>query len=79
MKLRGNLMRNGQAVARGLSISLRVQGMRWSGQVQLPKGTTLLEGSYQLQLHDRRTGRIMINVIDGDTACFEGDGELKTY
>jgi hypothetical protein len=77
MKVRGSIIQNGRAIAQGLSITLKVQGTRWSGQVELPKGSTLMPGGYQLQLHDRRQGRIVINVIDGDTALFEGDGELK--
>jgi len=77
MKARGSIVQNGRAIAQGLSVTLKVQGTRWSGHVEIPRGMTIFPGGYQLQLHDRRTGRMVINVIDGDTAFFEGDGELK--
>jgi hypothetical protein len=70
-------MRNGRAVAHELNISLKFQGSRWSGELHLPKGISMLAGSYQLHLHDGRAGRIMLHVVDGETVFFEGDGELK--
>jgi hypothetical protein len=77
MKLIGSVMRNGQAVARGVTVTLSIRGSHWSGELSLPKGATILSGGYQLQLNDRRTGRITIGKVDGNTAFFEGEGELK--
>jgi hypothetical protein len=76
MKLLGTVMRNGRAVARG-TVTLSVRGTRWSGELSIPKGITILSGGYQLQLSDRRAGRITIGDVDGGTAYFEGDGELR--
>ncbi len=72
-------MRNGRAIVRGVNINLRVHGTRWSGELQLPKGTTLFSGGYELHLNDRRAGRITIGVIDGEIAFFDGDGDLYKH
>jgi hypothetical protein len=77
MKLTGSVMRNGRALVRGIPINLRGHGTRWSGELHLPKGATIYPGSYDLHLSDGRAGRMMIANIDGKTAFFDGDGELK--
>jgi hypothetical protein len=77
MKLIGTVMRNGRALARGIAISLRVQGTRWSGEFEFPKGAAIFPGGYDLHLNDGRSGRMTISVIDGATAFFDGDGDLK--
>jgi hypothetical protein len=54
-----------------------VRGRRFNGEFQLPKNTSIYLGGYELRLQDGRSGKIMINVIDGQTASFDGDGVLK--
>jgi hypothetical protein len=77
MKFIGSLLHHGRSVARGISINVRIHGTRWHGELQLPKGATISSGSYELQLNDRRAGKITIDAIEGKTAYFDGDGALK--
>jgi len=77
MKFIGNVLSHGRPIARGISINLRMHGSRWHGELQLPKGSSISSGSYELQLRDRRSGRITIDQVNGETAYFNGDGQLK--
>ena len=77
MRFIGNVLTHGRPIARGIPINLRIHGSRWHGEIQLPKGSSISAGSYLLQLRDRRCGRITIDNINGDTAYFNGDGQLK--
>ena len=77
MKFFGTLLTRGRAIARNVSVIVRAQGPRWHGELRLPKGITISEGNYELQLNDRRSGRILIDTVDEDTAYFNGDGDLK--
>jgi hypothetical protein len=81
MKCTGSITRNGQAVARGLAINMRFQGKHWSGEVTLPKGSTLYAGGYELALSDGRKGKITISVVpptkEDVIVLFEGEGDLK--
>jgi hypothetical protein len=74
-------MRNGRVVAGGLVVKLRLQGKRWSGEIEVPKGTTLYAGNYDLTLNDGRKGRITIQTTPATsedvTVYFDGDGDLK--
>ena len=77
MRYIGHILRNGRVVERSLRVNLRVRGRRFNGEFQLPKNTSIYLGGYELRLQDGRSGKIMINVIDGQTASFDGDGVLK--
>jgi hypothetical protein len=77
MKYICNILRNGRVIEKGIRVNLRLSGRRWGGELELPKNTALYLGSYELRLSDGRVGKIAINVIDGDTAKFDGDGKLK--
>ena len=77
MKATGNLVRNGRVLVRGTTVQIRVQGKRWSGELDVPKDSNLFSGSYDLRLNDGRGGRITIGVIQGEHAFFDGEGELK--
>ena len=81
MKFTGNIMRNGQVVARGLAVNMRFQGKHWSGEIPLPKGSTIYSGGFELVLNDGRKGKITLSVgpptAQEAIAYFEGDGELK--
>jgi hypothetical protein len=77
MKYIGDILRYGKVVERGVRVNLRLFGKHWSGELELPKQTTIYLGSYELHLNDGRAGKIGITVIKGDTALFEGDGKLQ--
>ncbi|MBM4067634.1 MAG: hypothetical protein FJ271_01630 [Planctomycetes bacterium] len=77
MKYTGSILRNGRVIARGWTINIRTQGKRWSGEIVLETESSIFPGGYGLHLNDGRKGQITVSVVDGETAYFEGDGELK--
>jgi hypothetical protein len=77
MKFKGNVLQHGRPIARDISINVRIHGARFHGELLLPKGANISSGAYELQLKDRRTGRITITTVEGETAYFDGDGALK--
>lgn len=77
MKFTGTIMRNGRAVAKGRTVTIRSTGRRWSGEIHCDRASTIFPGGYELSLNDGRKGKITISSIDEETAYFEGDGELK--
>lgn len=70
-------MHLGRPIAQSLVVYARVNGTKWHGEIQIPKGTNISTGSYRLLLKDRREARITIDTIQGETAYFEGDAAEK--